>query len=127
MEDNKHLEQRMDNIENTLEAIQKDVGRLVQGIFGDEKLNFPGLLKSYDSLQGQIDRLKKEELEILKREIEDLKKVNSTQDVQIQAKKGLTDDAVKWLSRGFWAIALLLALLLLLTGKIGLADLINLK
>ena len=119
MESIKALEDRMDKMERTLEDIRADMGRVIQGIFGDEQLKFPGLLKSYDSLQGQID--------LLKKEIEDLKKVNTTQDVQIQAKKGLTDEAVKWLSRGFWAIALLIALLLLLTGKIGLSDLINLK
>lgn len=127
MESIKALEDRMDKMETTLEEIKVDMNRIVQGIFGDDKLKFPGLLASYTSLQGQIDQLKANEIETLKREIEKLKKVNISQDVAIRAKKGLTDEAVKWLTRGFWAIALILALVLLLTGKIGLADLINLK
>lgn len=127
MESIKALEDRMDKMEETLVDIKNDVGRLVQGIFGDEKLKFPGLLASYDSLQGQIDDLKKNEIEFLKKEIEELKKVNVKQDVEIEAKKGFTDDVVKWLTRGFWVIIFILAMVLLLTGKIGIADLINLK
>ena len=127
MESIKALEDRMDKMEETLVDIKNDVSRLVQGIFGDEKLKFPGLLASYDSLQGQIDDLKKNEIALLKKEIEDLKKVNTKQDVAIEAKKGFTDDVVKWLTRGFWVIAFIIAIVLLLTGKIGIADLINLK
>lgn len=113
------LENRMDDIEKKLDDQTKVLHKIEQGIFGDEQLNLPGLLNNYSLLQKQIDELKKE--------IEELKKVNTKQDTAIQAKKGLTDDAVKWLTRGFWGVAFILALILLVTGKIGIADLINLK
>lgn len=125
MEESKALEIRMDKMEQTLVDIQSNINRLVQGIFGDEKLNFPGLLKSYDSLQGQIDKIRNQEIVELRKEIEELKKVNTTQDVEIAAKKGLTDDVVKWLSRAVWGCVFVLVLTLLLTGKIGIADLIK--
>lgn len=138
MESIRALEERMTEMERTLFDIQSNINRLVQGIFGDEKLNFPGLLKSYDSLQGQIDELerksreqvdniRKNEIADLKKEIEDLKRVNVKQDIAIDAKKGLTDEVVKWTTRGFWIVIFIIALMLLLTGKIGIVDVFNLK
>lgn len=109
------LKDRMSEIEVKLDNSIALMKRIEQGIFGDEALRLPGLLKTHESLQDQIDSLKKE--------IEDLKRVNVEQDIEIKAKKGLTDATVTWLQRGFWAIAITLGLILLLTGEIGVVDL----
>lgn len=106
-------------LKERMEEMEKILRRIEQGIFGDDQLQLPGLLRTQKVQQDQIDALKIK--------IEELEKVNEKQDVAIKAKKGLTDNAVKWLTRSFWFVALITALILLITGKIGIADLINLK
>ncbi len=111
------LETRMKEMEDKLDTSLQLMRKIEQGIFGDPHLNLPGVIKTQSMLQDQIDELKKE--------ISELKKVNQDQDIAIKAKKGLTDNAVKWLTRIAIFIGILILLSLLLTGKIGLVDIVK--
>jgi len=110
MSDVTELEQRMQHMEKILAEIGKKVNRIEQGIFGDDDIDHVGI----------IDRVKK-----LEDEVKQIRQVNDNQEIEIQTKKNVTDNIVIWLQRTFWGGAVLLVVMLLLTGKIGFLDLIR--
>jgi hypothetical protein len=101
------LEERMEHMESILDSIDKKIGRIEVGIFGDNEMGYSGL----------IERVRKLELKV-----KDIEKVNDQQEVSISAKRHLTDDVVLWGKRAFWILLVITLLVFLFTGKIGIAD-----
>ena len=110
MSDITELEDRMEQIEKVLEAIDSKVNKIERGLFGDDQFGHTGIAK----------RIKK-----LEDEVSEIKKVNDNQEISIKSRKNLTDNVVVILQRAFWVGAVLLVVLLLLTGKIGFVDLVK--
>ena len=104
------LKERMDQIETKLDASLKVMHKIEQGIFGDEEIGYPGVIKRIAALEAKIV---------------ELESVNASQDIAIKAKKGLTDDVVSWSRRLFWVGVAMLVITLLVTGKIGIGELIE--
>lgn len=105
------LEERVEKMSDVLDSIHQQLKKLdiIQiGLFGSETLNSPGVIKELKS--------QREELEELRGEVEKLKSAK-------EIKNSLVDDVEKWLKRVFWIIACSAGAILLMTGKIGVADL----
>lgn len=119
------LEDRVGEIENSLiktneilGAINVKMSRIEVGLFGDGQMNYVGVIEAQKLLTKRIIELESE--------IADIKKVNNEQEISIHAKKTFTDDFVMWSKRIFWICITLGAVTLLLTGKIGIFDLVKL-
>jgi len=110
MSDVTELEDRMEQIEKVLATIDQKVNRIEHGLFDDDQFGHIGIAK----------RLKR-----LEDDVAEIKKVNDNQEISIKSRKNLTDNVVVILQRTFWVGAVLLVVLLLLTGKIGFVDLIK--
>jgi len=104
------LEKRMEHVDAMLSDIRQKVDNIERGLFGNPEFGHTGM----------ADRISK-----LEKEVNEIKRVNDNQEISINARKNITDEAVVWLQRAFWGGAVLLVLMLLLTGKIGFLDLVR--
>jgi len=113
-----NLEERVAEIESslvqmntTLQSMSKKMDRIEVGLFGDQAMNYSGVI---------------EKIKQLEKEIDEIKRVNDKQEISIGAKRSFTDSIVLWGQRIFWTILAGTAIIFLLTGKIGVGDILNL-
>ncbi len=105
----KEVKKTLETLINSVDNLAANVNEMNRGLYDDDKNGHVGVITQY--------RLLKEEVENLKKEIIDIKKVNADQEVAIKARKGVWNivlEALKWLS-----LAALLA-----QGVISAADII---
>ena len=117
MINNSQLEGRMDEFETKLDETLRVVHNIDQGLFGNSKIGYPGVIKILDNHQLELNELKGKIFELVL--------VNEKQDIAISARKGQTDDFIKWGGRSVMLLVVILLIGLVLTGKVGLADLVG--
>jgi len=121
MEDNAQISSlrlMVENVEKELREMKLSLSKITQGIFGDDQLHVLGLLKRQELQQSQIMRLEAE--------VERLKDVNTKEDVKADTKKIVTDNFIMWVKRIFWVGITLIVFIALITGKIGILELVSL-
>jgi len=111
------LKERMDEFEEKQKEQLAILKRLEFAICGDLGIGHPGIIRTQENHS--------EEIKSIKRDIYNIKKVNDHQEVSISAKKNQTDDWIKWGTRIGIALIVLILVSVLLTGKIGIVDLIK--
>ncbi len=121
MEDNAQISSlrlMVEKVEKDLGEMKLSLSKITQGIFGDAELHVMGLLKRQELQQSQLNRLEAE--------IEKLKDVNIKEDVKADTIKVATDGFIVWVKRIFWVVITMLGTIALITGKIGILEIINL-
>lgn len=111
------VEQKISTLETVVEEIKNAVNRIEVGLFGDEKMNYIGLI--------QKAKDQSEEIETLTKRISDVEEVNRQQELIISAKKSFVDTFVIWAKRVVWGGAAIIVIALILSGKLGIGDLIK--
>lgn len=111
------LTTRMDQIESKLDNILKVMLKIDLSIFGDPSINFLGIIKTQSILDEKVNELAKK--------IEEIETRNEKIDTVTKSKRDLTDDVEKWIKRAFWGTLLVAAVVFLITGKIGIAEMIR--
>jgi len=89
--DVREIKEKLDGVYNILGQVNESLKTLNLGLYGDEKNNYPGVIKRQETLEQKLSRLEKE--------IEDIHKKNKEQDVALQTKKNIWLqglDAIKW-------------------------------
>jgi len=79
----KDLEDRLGQVEEILTNMDKKLSKIDMGLFGDASINYVGVIDKQKQLE--------EKLNLLNREIEEIKKKNTEQDISIGAKKSLKE------------------------------------
>lgn len=109
-----NIEERMDEFEESQAEMLRLLHKLDQGIFGDEKIGYPGVIKTQAAQQLQIDDLKKQ--------LEEIRKVNRDQDIAIGAKKEQDGTWIKWGKIALIFLGVFTLIWGMIAGYIKLAD-----
>lgn len=110
-------EERIVALERGLDAISKKLDRIDQGIFGDPKLGFPGIVENQRAQDIYIKTLESR-IDALEQKMQD----NALRD---SAEKQFVDKLEMWGKRTFWIVSALLAIFYFLTGHIGLLEMLK--
>lgn len=111
------IETKLDSTIKITEDTNDRVKKIETGLFGDSDLEHKGIIEKQRSVEERITKIEDR--------VFNVEQVNEKQEINISAKKEQEDVWEKNLKRVFWGLLVLILFVFLISGKIGVADIIN--
>lgn len=111
------IETKLDSTIKITEDTNDRVKKIETGLFGDSDLEHKGIIEKQRSVEERITKIEDR--------VFNVEQVNEKQEINISAKKEQEDAWEKNLKRVFWGLLVSILFVFLISGKIGVADIIN--
>lgn len=111
------IETKLDSTIKITEDTNDRVKKIETGLFGDSDLEHKGIIEKQRSVEERITKIEDR--------VFNVEQVNEKQEINISAKKEQEDVWEQNLKRVFWGLLVLILFVFLISGKIGVADIIN--
>lgn len=108
---------KLDNTRKITEDTNDRVKKIEIGLFGDSELEHKGIIER--------QRATEDRLLLVEDRTTAIEQVNDKQEVSINAKKQYEDTWEQNLKRVFWGLLVAILLVLLISGKVGISDIIK--